>query len=218
MPVARVSVSVSVPVPGGPSLPVARSRLGVALGAEGRPAAGIGVGPAGRGGHGAAGRGGEAGPRLVGARRCLGAGGAAVGSGLGGLRGVGLRGVAAPRVLRGLLRRQLLRLPREGGCRRRGRRLAVGRELLGLLRGGLLLRVACWKGKERGRAGCEREPRAAGACRKTVCGWFVCLQRQTRNNAVSTEKANRAGTASSPAFHASALPGFRCATVAAWQR
>lgn len=131
---------------GSSSLAVAGPGLGVALRPEGGTAAGVGVGPAGRGGHGAAGRGGEAGPRLEGARRRL---GAAVGGGLGGLRGVGLRGEAARRVLRRLLRRQLLRLPREGGGRGRGR-LAVCRELLGLLRRGLLLAVACCKGKERG--------------------------------------------------------------------
>lgn len=153
--------------PGGTSLPVARSRLGVALGAEERPVAGVGVGPAGRGGHGAARRGGEAWPWLVGARGRLGGGGAAVGCGLRGLGGVGLRGVAASRVLWRLLRRQLLRLPREGGGR--GGSLAVGRELLGWLRGGLLLAVACWKGKERRGV---RERRTKGACRKT----FFCLR------------------------------------------
>lgn len=137
----------SVAVFRGSSLAVAGPGLGVALRPEGGTAAGVGVGPAGRRGHGAAGRGGEAGPRLEGARRRL---GAAVGGGLRGLRGVGLRGEVARRVLRRLLRRQLLRLPREGGGRGRGSRLAVGRELLGLLRRGLLLAVACWKGKEQG--------------------------------------------------------------------
>lgn len=146
---------VSVAVFRGTSLAVAGPRLGVALRPEGGTATGVGVGPAGRRGHGAAGRGGEAGPRLEGARRCL---GAAVGGGLGGLRGVGLRGEAARRVLRRLLRRQLLRLPREGGGRGRGGRLAVGRELLGLLRRGLLLAVACWKDKEQRGVRGTKEP------------------------------------------------------------
>lgn len=145
----------SVAVFRGTSLAVAGPGLGVALRPEGGTATGVGVGPAGRGRHGAAGRRGEAGPRLEGARRCL---GAAVGGGLGGLSGVGLRGEAARRVLRRLLRRQLLRLPREGGGWGRGRRLAVGRELLGLLRRGLLLAVACWKDKEQGGVRDTKEP------------------------------------------------------------
>lgn len=139
------------PAPRGSSLPVAGPGLGIALGAEGGPSAGIGVGgPAGRWGHGAAGRRGEAGA-LVGAGRRLGARGAAVRGRLGGLRGVGLRGEAAPRVLLRLLPRQLLRLPGKGGGWGRGRLLAVGpRELLRWLRRGLLLTVAGWKGKEHG--------------------------------------------------------------------
>lgn len=137
---------VSVAIFRGTSLAVARPGLGVALRPKGGTAAGVRVGPAGWGGHGAAGRGGEAGPRLEGARRCL---RAAVGGGLGGLRGVGLRGKAARRVLRRLLCGQLLCLAREGSGWGRGSRLAVGRELLGLLRRGLLLAVACWKERAR---------------------------------------------------------------------
>lgn len=165
------------PVPGGTSLPVAGSRLGVALGAVGRPVSGVGVGPAGRGGDGAAGRGGEAGPRLEGTRGGRGGGGAAVGGGLGGLGGVGLGGrVGAPRELRRLLRPELRRLPGEGGGgggRCGGGRcggLAVGRELLGLLRGGLLLAVAGWKDKERGGVRDGKEPKArADTPRLVVC-------------------------------------------------
>lgn len=178
------------------SLPVARSGLGVALGPEGRPVAGVGVGvgPAGRGGDGAAGRGGEAGTRLEGAGGGGGGGGAAVGSGLGGLSGVGLGGrVAAPRELRRLLlRRQLRRLPGEGGGGGRGGRLAVGRELLGLLRGGLLLAVAGWKGKERGGV---RETENKGPRPPAEIPLFVCLfvyrdKRKARRGAHNRQTKN----------------------------
>lgn len=153
------------PAPHGSSLPVAGPRLGIALGAEGGPSTGIGVGgPAGRRGHGAAGRRGEAGA-LVGAGRCLGARGTAVRGRLRGLRGVGLRGEAAPRVLLRLLSWQLLRLPGKGGGWGWGCLLAVGpRELLRWLRRGLLLTVAGWKGKEHSG---EAQQGTAGVCSHT---------------------------------------------------